>query len=162
TTAAKAAAALTAVQTDLRKAADRIESIAPPEQIKAQHAHLAKAVRDFADELDPVIAKLKKGAMTALQTVPTLKGLQEIQTASTGPGRPNTRRSPISTRRRTRSRPRRSSSSTRAGSATRRSRSPSRLRVRGARASSRCGATSAPPSPAARDTPNGRGAARSR
>jgi hypothetical protein len=83
TTAAKAAVALTAVQTDLRKAADRIESITPPEQIKAQHAQLAKAVRDFADELDPVITKLKAGAMTALQTVPTLKGLQEIQTAST-------------------------------------------------------------------------------
>src|SRR5437763_14603031 len=38
TTAPKAAAALTAVQTDLRKAADRIESITPPQQIKAQHA----------------------------------------------------------------------------------------------------------------------------
>ena len=83
TTAAKAATALTAVQTDLRKAADRIESITPPVPIKTQHAQLAKAVRDFADELDPVIAKLKTGAMTALQTVPNLKGLQEIQTAST-------------------------------------------------------------------------------
>jgi hypothetical protein len=83
TTAAKAAVALTSVQTDLRKAADRIESITPPESIKTQHAELAKAVRDFADELDPVIAKLKNGTITALQTVPTLKGLQEIQTAST-------------------------------------------------------------------------------
>ena len=83
TTAAKAAVALTSVQTDLRKAAERIESITPPEPIKKQHEQLAKAVRDFADELDPVIAKLKAGTMTALQTVPTLKGLQEIQTAST-------------------------------------------------------------------------------
>jgi predicted amidohydrolase YtcJ len=83
TTAAKAAVALTAVQTDLRKAADRIESITPPQTIKTQHAQLAKAVRDFADELDPVIVKLKAGTMTALQTVPTLKGLAEIQNAST-------------------------------------------------------------------------------
>jgi hypothetical protein len=83
TTAAKAAVALAAVQTDLRKAADRIEAITPPEPIKTQHAQLAKAVRDFAEELDPVIAKLKKGTVSALQTVPTLKGLQEIQTAST-------------------------------------------------------------------------------
>src|SRR5262249_9091832 len=83
TTAAKAAVALTSVQTDLRKAADRIESITPPEPIKAQHAQLAKAVRDSADELDPVIAKLKAGTIAALQTVPTLRGLQEIQTAST-------------------------------------------------------------------------------
>ncbi len=83
TTAAKAASALESVQTDLRRAADRIESLAPPDAIKAQHAQLAKAVRDFADELDPVIKKLKGGNMTALSTVPTLKGLQEIQTAST-------------------------------------------------------------------------------
>jgi hypothetical protein len=83
TTAATAAVALAGVQTDLRKAADRIEAITPPERIKTQHAQLAKAVRDFADELDPVIAKLKKGTISALQTVATLKGLQEIQTAST-------------------------------------------------------------------------------
>jgi len=82
TTAAKAATALAAVQADLRTAAGRIEAITPPDAIKAQHAQLAKAVRDFADELDPVITKLKGGSMAALSTVPTLKGLQEIQTAS--------------------------------------------------------------------------------
>jgi hypothetical protein len=83
TTAAKAATALAAVQTDLRKAADRIDAITPPTPIKTEHAQLEKAVRDFADELQPVIAKLKNGTIAALQTVPTLKGLQEIQTAST-------------------------------------------------------------------------------
>jgi len=83
TTAAKAATALAAVQADLRTAASRIEAITPPAAIKAQHAQLAKAVGDFADELDPVITKLKGGSMAALSTVPTLKGLQEIQTAST-------------------------------------------------------------------------------
>jgi hypothetical protein len=83
TTAQKAASALQAVQTDLRHAAERIESLTPPAAVKSQHAKLAKAVRDFADELDPVITKLKGGNMQALSTVPTLKGLQEIQTAST-------------------------------------------------------------------------------
>ena len=83
TTAAKAATALTAVQTDLRAAADKIGAITPPDAIKAQHAQLERAVRDFADELGPIIAKLKTGSMTALSTVPTLKGLREIQTAST-------------------------------------------------------------------------------
>src|SRR5262245_36429765 len=57
TTAAKAAIALTKVQTDLRAAADRIEQITPPAAIETQHADLAKAVNDFADELDPVIEK---------------------------------------------------------------------------------------------------------
>ena len=83
TTAAKAATALAKVQTDLRSAGDKLEAITPPDPIKTQHAQLVKAVRDFADELDPVITQLKAGKMTALQTVPTLKGLTEIQTAST-------------------------------------------------------------------------------
>ena len=83
TTAAKAATALQKVQTDLRTAADKLEAITSPDPIKTQHAQLVKAVRDFADELDPVIKDLQGGKMTALQAVPTLKGLTEIQTAST-------------------------------------------------------------------------------
>lgn len=83
TTAANAATALQKVQTDLRAAADKLEAITPPDAIKAQHAQLVKAVRDFADELDPVIKNLQAGKMSALSSVPTLKGLTEIQTAST-------------------------------------------------------------------------------
>ncbi len=83
TTAAKAATALQKVQTDLRAAADKLEAITPPDTIKTQHAALVKAVRDFADELDPVIKNLQAGKMSALSAVPTLKGLTEIQTAST-------------------------------------------------------------------------------
>jgi hypothetical protein len=83
TTAAKAATALQKVQTDLRGAADRLAAITPPDPIKTQHAQLVKAVRDFADELSPVIKSLQGGKMTALSTVPTLKGLTEIQAAST-------------------------------------------------------------------------------
>ena len=83
TTAPKAAIALTKVQSDLRAAADKIDAITPPDAVKAQHDQLAKAVNDFADELDPVIASLKKGSLAALSTVPTLKGLTEIQAAST-------------------------------------------------------------------------------
>jgi len=83
TTPAKAATALQEVQVDLRGAADKLEAIKAPDPIKSQHADLVKAVRDFADELDPVIKDLQAGKMTALQAVPTLKGLTEIQTAST-------------------------------------------------------------------------------
>jgi len=83
TTAAKAAIALSTVQKDLRTAATQIESISPPNAIKAQHQQLAKAVTDFADELGPIITKLKGGTLGALSSVTTLKGLREIQTAST-------------------------------------------------------------------------------
>lgn len=82
-TAATAATALQKVQTDLRGAADKLAAITPPDAIKTEHAQLVKAVRDFADELGPVIKSLQGGKLTALSTVPTLKGLTEIQTAST-------------------------------------------------------------------------------
>ena len=83
TNAADAVKALTAAQTALRGAADRIAAITPPDAIKSQHAQLIKGVRDFADELGPIVAKLKKGDMTALSTPGTLKGLAEIQASAT-------------------------------------------------------------------------------
>jgi hypothetical protein len=83
TTPVTAAKALQGVQTDLRAAADKLEAITAPDPIKTQHGQLVQAVRDFADELGPVIKSLQAGKMAALQTVPTLKGLTEIQTAST-------------------------------------------------------------------------------
>jgi hypothetical protein len=81
--AAKAATALTKVQTDLRKAADELDAMTPPTAVKTQHEQLTKAVREFADELDPLIKDLKAGKLTALSTLPSLKGLSDIQTAST-------------------------------------------------------------------------------
>lgn len=82
TTAAKAATLLATAQTDLRDAADKIGAITPPKPVKSEHAQLEKAVRDFAHELTPVIAKLKAGKMSALSTLPSLKGYQEILSAS--------------------------------------------------------------------------------
>jgi hypothetical protein len=83
TTATKAATALVKVQTDLRTAAAKLDAITAPAQVATLHKNLEKAVSDFADELTPVITKLKAGKLTALSTVPSLKGLAEIQTAST-------------------------------------------------------------------------------
>ena len=82
TDAKTAATALASVQADLRAAADRLDGITPPGAIKSEHDQLVKAVRDFADELSAVITKLKSGNLQALSSVPTLKGLTEIQTAS--------------------------------------------------------------------------------
>jgi len=81
--AAKAATALVKVQTDLRTAADQLDAITPPTAIKTEHEQLTKAVREFADELDPLIKDLKAGKLSALSSLATLKGLSDIQTAST-------------------------------------------------------------------------------
>jgi hypothetical protein len=78
-----AATALQKVQQDLRDAAERLDKITPPKDIKKEQDALTTGVRDFADELDPVIKKVKSGKIQALATLTTLKGVSEIQKAST-------------------------------------------------------------------------------
>jgi soluble cytochrome b562 len=82
TTAKTAATGLAKVQIDLRAAAKKIEAIKPPDDVKAAHEQLAKGVSDFADELDPIIVKVKGGNLSALTSLTSLKGLKDIQTAA--------------------------------------------------------------------------------
>lgn len=79
TTAKAAATGITQLQVDLRDAVKKLEAIKPPDDVKVQHEQLSKAVAEFADELDPVITKLKAGNLTAIQSVMTLKALTDIQ-----------------------------------------------------------------------------------
>lgn len=81
--AKKAATALSQVQTKLRDAADKIKGITPPTEIATEHEKLGDAVREFADELGPVITKLKGGNLSALSSLTNLQGITDIQTAST-------------------------------------------------------------------------------
>lgn len=83
TTPASAATGLARAQTQLRAAADKIHSILPPPGIKSEHAQLERGVRDFANELGPVITKLRAGTLAALSTIGTLKGAGEIAAAAT-------------------------------------------------------------------------------
>jgi hypothetical protein len=78
----KAAAALTKVQVDLNDAADKIDAMNPPTDVADQQAKLGVAVREFADELDPLIKKLNAGKLSALQSVSSLKGISDIQSTS--------------------------------------------------------------------------------
>ena len=82
TTPSKAATALAKVQTDLRAAVKRLDAITPPADVKTAHQQLATAVSEFADELGPVITKLKAGNLSALSSVTSLKGLTDIQSAA--------------------------------------------------------------------------------
>ena len=69
-----AAGALARVQGRMREAGKQLEAINPPAPIATQHEKLTAGVGDFADELDPVIAKLKQGELGALSQVPNLQG----------------------------------------------------------------------------------------
>jgi hypothetical protein len=80
--AKKAAAALTQVQTELNTAADKIDAMNPPTDVVTEQKKLGDAVREFADELDPVIKQLQAGKLSALQALGSLKGVNDIQTTS--------------------------------------------------------------------------------
>jgi hypothetical protein len=80
--ASAAVTGLTKVQSDLRDAEKQLEQMTPPDNVKTPHENLTKAVGDFADELDPIIAKLKKGDMTALASITSLKAITEIQSSA--------------------------------------------------------------------------------
>ena len=78
----QAATALTKVQGDLNAAADEMEKITPPDDIKDAHEKLTQAVSDFADELQPIIDKLNNGNLSALAGVTTLKAFKDLQAAA--------------------------------------------------------------------------------
>jgi hypothetical protein len=86
TSEATAAKTVAKLQSHLRSTAESLAALTPPAPIKAQHAQLVKAVRDLADELDTVIARLKGGKLDAAAVFATIVGLKsvaEIQSAST-------------------------------------------------------------------------------
>jgi len=82
TSPAKAATALKKVQGDLHDAAEEMDGITPPEAVSTEHENLVAGVREFADELDPIIGKLEKGNLQALASVTSLAALTKIQNAS--------------------------------------------------------------------------------
>jgi hypothetical protein len=74
---------LLTAQRQLRGAAVTLEKITPPAKIKALHELLIRSVREFADELDNVIAGVnKKNGAPVVSVIPALKGVKDMQRAS--------------------------------------------------------------------------------
>ena len=82
TTAKEAAAGLTKAQAQVLAAERELAAIVPPPAVKAAHLRLTRAVGDFAHELDPVIAELAGGHLTALGTLTTLPAFKQIALAA--------------------------------------------------------------------------------
>jgi hypothetical protein len=82
TSADAAATQLTKLQGELEDAADEMDAITPPERVQAEHAQLVDGVREFGEELDPLIGKLEDGDLQALAGVQSLAGIAAIQKAS--------------------------------------------------------------------------------
>jgi hypothetical protein len=82
TSAKVAAAGLTKAQAQVRAAERELAAIVPPRAVKAAHLRLTRAVANFAHELDPVIAELAGGRLTALSTLTSLPAFRQIATAA--------------------------------------------------------------------------------
>jgi hypothetical protein len=63
-------------------AADEMEAITPPKDIEREHRQLTAAVRNFGQELDPIIERVAKGNRLAVMGVQALPGLMQIVRAS--------------------------------------------------------------------------------
>jgi hypothetical protein len=68
----------------LRAAAVKLAKIAAPDSIVAAHNALIKGVRQYANDLDGLAAKLRNGSpVTLLGTIPNMKGIKQMQNATT-------------------------------------------------------------------------------
>ena len=77
-----AALALTRLRNQLAVIDKQLNGITPPTAIKADNTRLVNAIREFENELGPVIAKLKSGAIKTLSSIPSsFKGQGDIASA---------------------------------------------------------------------------------
>ena len=76
--------ALRKAQVALRAAVVTLAKMRPPADVRHAHALLIKGVKEYATELDSVIAKLEAGGapVTVLQEILHFKGVQDMQKAS--------------------------------------------------------------------------------
>ena len=81
TSGADGAKRLQAAQAALRTTAGQLAHITPPRDIKSAHARLVKSVNELANELTPIIAKLKAGNLQALLSTLSLKGFADTRAA---------------------------------------------------------------------------------
>ena len=74
--------ALEACQVVFKRAADQMDAISPPEDIADEHEALATAVREFGEQLNPIIGRVARGNRLAVAGVQALPALPKIIRAS--------------------------------------------------------------------------------
>jgi hypothetical protein len=79
TAAREAATKLTTVRLTLSDATRRLREITPPVAIATFHADLKQGAAELETELGPIIAGLKKGYLTELSKLPSLRGVAEVE-----------------------------------------------------------------------------------
>ena len=70
--------ALEHCQAAFKSAADDLDAIVPPADIQDEHAALATAVREFGEQLNPIIGRVARGNRLAVAGVQALPALPKI------------------------------------------------------------------------------------
>jgi hypothetical protein len=83
TAAIDARADVERMRSTLRAAAASLDDVTPPPAVAGDHAELTRATRKLADELGPVIAKLKLGSLVSVAKLQTLPGAAQVHRALT-------------------------------------------------------------------------------
>jgi len=81
TAARTAAAALRRAEVSLSDATKRLESIVPPAAAVSGQAELKSGASNLETELKPIIARLDKGYLNEISTLPSLLGMRQIASA---------------------------------------------------------------------------------
>jgi hypothetical protein len=75
-------AALEKCQATFARSAARMEAISPPKEIADEHRQLTTAVREFGEELNPIIGRVARGNRLAVAGIQALPALGKIVRAS--------------------------------------------------------------------------------
>ena len=81
-TSKRAAANIKLVQARLRSAAVKLAAMKLPPKLEADQQKLITAVREYASELNQIIAQVKAGNRAALAAISDLKGIRDMGTAT--------------------------------------------------------------------------------
>jgi hypothetical protein len=86
TTVKATLAALERCQSEFTRLAGELEAIAPPEDLEAEHAELTSGVREFPEQLNPIIARVAKGNRLAIAGVQSMPAMTKMIRATAGIG----------------------------------------------------------------------------
>jgi hypothetical protein len=76
--------ALERCQAEFRRLAGELEAIAPPKDVEAEHQELTSGVREFPEQLNPIIARVAQGNRLAIAAVQSMPAMTKMIRATAG------------------------------------------------------------------------------
>jgi hypothetical protein len=77
-------AALERCQAEFQRLAGELEAIAPPKDVETEHEELTTGVREFPEQLNPIIARVAGGNRLAIAGVQSMPAMTKLIHATAG------------------------------------------------------------------------------